>query len=343
MQLTEQVLRDVARFSESDRTVLSAYLNLREGWDEAERFVNTESDKLLPILSPEEKDPFETSVSFLFDYLKSKKDQRFSGPGLAFFADLGADATRGIELVMPPEPLLAVDEQAVLQPLAVQLDEYEPVGVIMIDAHCTKILVTAGQVLETLNEFCEKVHQVSKPGGWSQMRYQRRHDEQMRHFAKDVVEAAHMVFDAAGAHRIFIAGRDRMITALEAEFPKAWRDRVVGKVRWDLDAPGDEFVEKIRPILEEAEREQEGNLLKRLVAEIRRHGLGVAGEEGTRRALTMGQADTLILSDTLDRETSEELIRLAETTGAHVEFVPGENEELTALGNVGALLRFKIS
>jgi peptide subunit release factor 1 (eRF1) len=343
MKLTEQVLHDVARFSESDRTVLSAYLNLSDGWNEAEVFVNRESGRLLPILSPQERDSFEASVSFLFDYLRSKRAQRFSGPGLAFFADLGADATRGIELVMPPEPLLAIDEQAVLQPLALQLGRYEPVGVIMIDAHCTKILVTAGQVLETLSEFCEKVHQLSKPGGWSQMRYQRRHGEQMRHFAKDVVEAAQTVFDAAGVRRVFVAGRDRMITALEAEFPKAWKDRVVGKVRWDLDAPGDELVEKIRPILEEAEREQERNLLERVVAEIRRHGLGTGGVEATLRALNKGQVDTLVLSDTLDPQTSEELISLAESTGAHVEFVPGENEELIALGNAGALLRFRIS
>jgi peptide subunit release factor 1 (eRF1) len=342
MRLTKQVLQELVQLSDLDRTFLSAYLNLSKGWDKAKLFVEKESVRLLPLLDAREKRSFETSLSALYGYLKSKRGEKFSGPGLAFFADLEGAITREVELFMPPEALLAVDEEFVIQPLALQLDEYEPVGIIMIDANCTKILVAAGQVLETKDAFCEKIHQLSKPGGWSQMRFQRRHRNEMKQLAKDAVKAAQVAFDEVGVRRIVVAGRDRMVNALEAELPKAWENRIAGRVRWDLDAPGDELLKKIRPILEEAEREQERNLLEKLVAEIRRGGLGIAGAEETRGALRRGQVDTLVLSDGLDSETSEELVSLANSTGAQVEFIPHDKEDLSWFGNVGALLRFKL-
>jgi peptide subunit release factor 1 (eRF1) len=343
MELTKKVIRELSRLSETGRSVLSAYLNLNHGFDPAFQFISRESSRLDRLLAPREKKSFETSLSLLRKYLNDKKKEGFKGPGLAFFADLGSDFTRGVKLVMPPDPLLAVDDEAVIQPLALQLDEFEPIGVIMIDAHSTRIFIVAGQVVEKLETFYEKIHQLSKPGGWSQMRYQRRHAGAVRRFAKGAVEAAQAMFDEAGVQRMIIAGRHNMISELEHEFPKSWQEKVIGKVPWDLDSTGEEFLKKIRPILEETEQRQERDLLDRLVAEIRRHGLGVSGVVNTRRALQAGQVDTLILNDTLDPRLSEELIKLAEATDAHVEFIREGSKVLETLGNVGALLRYKTS
>ncbi|GAG96775.1 unnamed protein product, partial [marine sediment metagenome] len=218
MEITEKLLRQLAQLEQTDRTVLSVYLDLRRGWDAVKHFIDKESSRLLPLLNKEEKDYFETSLSFLFDYLTEKKRKNFHGPGLAFFADLGADFTEGVELTVAPVPLLAVDDEAIIHPLALQLDEYEPVGVIMIDASCTRILIVAGQVMEDMDGFCKKIHHLSKVGGWSQMRYQRRRDKQIQHFTRDVIDKASAIFNEERVNRIVIAGRNRMITALEQEF-----------------------------------------------------------------------------------------------------------------------------
>jgi peptide chain release factor subunit 1 len=342
MQVSEQLLRELAQLAQTERTVLSAYLDLTKGWDAVKHFIDKEHSRLLPILSKEEKDYFETSVSFLFDFLKKKKTEKYHGPGLAFFVDLGADYTRGVELTVSPEPLLAVDDEAIIHPLALQLDEYEPIGVIMIDAACTRILIAAGQVIEDIDGFCKKIHHLSKVGGWSQMRYQRRRDKQIKHFAKDVIDKASEIFNEAGVKRIVIAGRNRMITALEQEFSQKWHDRVIARVPWDLDAGDKDFLQKIRPILEQTERNQEKDLLEKLVAELRRGGLAISGIDNTLKALKIGQVDTLLISKGIDFKISEELTSLAENTGAYVEFVPKENRTLTQIGGVGALLRYKI-
>jgi peptide chain release factor subunit 1 len=340
-EISEELLRELARLADSERNVLSVYLTLEQGWDNAEDFVALESKKLLPLLEPQEKGYFETSVSLLTEYLREKKEQGFKGPGLAFFVDLGTDYMKGIELTMPPEPLFAVDREAIIHPLALQFDEYEPIGVIMIDAHCTRVLIVAGRRIDDMERFCKKIHHLSKVGGWSQMRYQRRRLKQVQQFAKDVVDKADTVFNEANVKRILIAGRDRMVTALENELGQQWKDKVITKVRWDLEAADKEFLKKIRPILEEAEREEERELLQRLLAEVRRGGLGIAGIDQIREALRIGQVDTLIISKSLSFNESEELTSLAEKTGADVEFVPEENKILNSLGGAGALLRYK--
>lgn len=342
MKVSKELLRQLAQLSESDRTVLSVYLDLRSSWDTAKHFVEKESRRLLPLLNENEQVHFEASLSSLFEYLSEKKAQAFTGEGVAFFADLGARVSRGVELSVAPEPLLAVDDEAIIHPLALQLDEYEPIGVIMIDAFCARILIAAGQVMEDIDSMCKKIHHLSKAGGWSQMRYQRRRAKQVKHRARDIVQKAVEIFSEAGVNRILIAGRDRMVSAIEQELPKLLQDKVVATVRWDLNAPDDKFLSKIGPILEEAERAQERGLLEKLIGELKRHGPAVAGVEDTLQALRRGQVDTLLVSQTLDFGTSEKLTSLAESTGGYVEFVPGYNEVLENLGGVGAILRYKI-
>ena len=340
-ETNEELLRELAQLADSERSILSAYLTLDQGWEKVERFVSQEVRKLTPLLEAQEKEYFQTSVSLLSEYIKDKKRSGFKGPGLAFFVDLGTDYMKGVELAMPVEPLLAVDKEAVIHPLALQHDEYEPVGVIMIDAQCARVLIVAGRSIDDMDRFCKKIHHLSKVGGWSQMRYQRRRLKQVKHFARDVVEKADAIFDEANVRRILIAGRDRMITVLEDELGQKWKNKVITKLRWDLDAEDKDFLEKARPILEQAERDEEKHLLQKLLAELRRDGLGVAGIGTTRDALKMAQVDTLIISKTLAFEVAEELTSRAKSTGASVEFVPGGNQVLEDLGGAGALLRYK--
>ncbi|MDH5683643.1 MAG: Vms1/Ankzf1 family peptidyl-tRNA hydrolase [candidate division WOR-3 bacterium] len=341
MKLSEEIITELAHLSETKRTVLSVYLDMRNGWDAVKHFIDKESARLLPLLNKEEKDYFETSISFLFDFFKRKKQEKIHSPGLAFFADLGANLIREVELNHSPEPLLAVDEGPIIHPLALQLEKFEPVGVIMIDAACARILIVAGQVLEDMDGMCKKIHHLTKAGGWSQMRYQRRRDKQIHHFAKEIMAEAIEIFKESNIKRIIIAGRDRMITALEQEFPKDWENKVIAKVPWDLDASDNDFLQKIRPILEQTERNHEQNMLDKLVAELKRNGLAVNGLEPTSQALARGQVDAILLSEALDAETAEKLTTRAKATGAYIEFIPKENEVLAKLGNVGAILRYK--
>jgi peptide chain release factor subunit 1 len=342
MKLSRDIIRELAQLAETERTVLSVYLDMRKDKHEIKRFIERTSTRLRHLLNNNEKDHFETSLSFLEDFLKQRALDHRSEPGCAFFADIGADYTCGIDLNTAPEPLIAIDDEAIIHPLAFQLDEYEPIGIIMVDASCMRVLIAAGDTIENKDSLRAKIHHLSKVGGWSQMRYQRRRAKAVMHFSREIITKATSVFNDAGVNRIVIAGRDRMITALEKELPAAWQDKIIATIRWDLDKTDTDFLNKVKPLLEKAEREQEKDLLNILMRELRRDGLAKAGKEPVLKALKMGQVDTLFISAALSPELAEELTSRAQASNAYVEFIPASNQALMPFDNIAALLRFKI-
>lgn len=342
MRISEEVLHALAGLSETDRSVLSVYLRTYGDWDLVDRFIEYESKKLVPFLTGNEKEYLDISLSLLNDFLIQKKSKGYNRPGLAFFADIGADFCEGLELSIPPEQLLAVSNEAIIAPLAFELDEYEPVGVILADASKARILIVAGQVMEDMNSLKAKIHHLSKVGGWSQMRYQRRRMKQVKHYAKQVVSDAVKVFEIDKVNRIFMAGNDRILTAIANELPKSIKNRVIGKIPWDLDAGDDEFIKRVAPIYEKVERESERKLLSIFVGELKRQGLASFGIENVRKALMFGQVDTLILDKSLDPAIQEELVNLAKDISSYVEFIETGSEIMSKIEGVGAMLRYKI-
>jgi len=342
MHVTEELLRELAGLAQTERNVMSAYIPTRGDWDAVKDFVEKEKKRIMPLLTTAEVEYFDVSLSLMMDYIHKKSGKGYRGPGLAFFADIGADYTKGIELTIPQRGFIAIDDEAIILPLALELDEYEPVGVIMADAAGARVLIVAGKVIDDADSMRTKIHHLSKVGGWSQMRYQRRREKQVKHFAKDVAQAAAEAFNEAKVKRILLAGRERIILSVEEILPKHLREKIIARVPWDLDAADNQFIRKVAPIFEQAEREQEKRILERFLAELRRHELAVAGIDDTQKALEYGQVDTLLLDKSIDRELAERLASLAEAIDAHVEFIPPGNDLLKSVGGIGAMLRYKI-
>jgi len=343
MHVSEKLLSKLADLSSNDRTILSVYIDLSSGWDSAEEQIASEFDRLLPFLTEQEKEYIEVSREFMEEYFNLKKSSGYRGPGLAFFADLGSDYAGGIELTIPPTPLVAADDEAILLPLALELDEYEPIGVIMADASCARVLLVAGQVTEDANKICTKIHHQSKVGGWSQMRYQRRRDKEILHFAKQIAKDASKIFEKESIRRVIFAGKNRVTKAISDELPKKYKDYLIDDIPWDFNKQDNQLFEKIQPIIKQTESDEEKEILSRLVSEVRKSGLASVGVDQTRRSLQIGQVETLILDKfSMDSELAEELVSLAEAIDAHVEFVPAKNDILKPYNGVGALLRYKI-
>ncbi len=145
-----------------------------------------------------------------------------------------------------------------------------------------------------------------------------------------------------------------------------------------------ELVEKASDLLKEQEAVQERKIIERFMQEIVRKDLAVYGYEGTKKALEAKQASTLILNDTLQleavtykcnacgstiermelaghreakhedggtltivavKDAIEELIDMADKTGAETVFVSSESsygkEFMMGFKGIGALLRYR--
>jgi len=89
---------------------------------------------------------------------------------------------------------------------------------------------------------------------------------------------------------------------------------------------------------------QEKRVLDRFWSEAGSNGLEVSGMTGTLEKLKIGQVQTLILSDSLDRETIECLKNIADRYDSDVLLI-GEDEDFgkafTSTVKIAGILRYK--
>jgi hypothetical protein len=209
----------------------------------------------------------------------------------------------------------------------------------------------------------------SKPGGWSQRRYQQRAQNTWEDNAEDVAEELGRLAKQIDARLVLAAGDVRALEMLEKELGQEVQPifRIIEGGR----AAGSDKAE----IEEEARRQvaillgqETGQTLDRYREEVGQADLATAGSDATLEALTRAQVDTLLLYDHPEDDRTawfglepipvaatearleelgieprhegrliDVLVRAAFGTGAGVRVIP---EESGIADNVGALLRW---
>jgi peptide subunit release factor 1 (eRF1) len=174
-------------------------------------------------------------------------------------------------------------------------------------------------------------------------------------------------------------------------------DRIVGTISLDIQASEQEMIEATLPLVTQIERDQELAAARAVAEAVSANGLGAAGAAAVLRALQSGQVATLVIADDFSKmgwadyerniygvgpvpevhplggkpldmvpvALEDELVRLAISTGAEIEFIhsrvpfddtdenvipepgtPASRTEAAAvldeLGGVGVLLRFAL-
>ncbi|HUE77842.1 MAG TPA: VLRF1 family aeRF1-type release factor [Longimicrobiales bacterium] len=313
------------------------------------------------------------AVGAAFARLEKWVEEEFdeANKGLAMYMELDGDWTETIEIPLPVENRLVVDERPVVAPLVEIIERYHHHGVILVDREHLRLLsIYLDQTLhetEVRTEPYPAPHDL-KRGGFSAKDFQQRKAEETRHFFKEFaaeVEAFHR------KHRpddLIILGTHENVKKFSEFLPDALRKKVVHTDRLDVGATSAEVREKLGPVfLERLEREEAEavNLFRDRVREAHK---AVSGFDDTLEQLQEGKVETLIIARAhrepggrcekcgfLLARTSgdcpycggtvrdgvdlvEEMIRMAEDQDARIDFAAAPT--LAEFGGVGGLLRF---
>ncbi len=153
------------------------------------------------------------------------------------------------------------------------------------------------------------------------------------------------MIEKVGAKNLIIAGDEIAMTLLQNNLSPQSKEILYSEIlRIGEKTPRLEIKEAVHGILAEIEKDSARSQIEKLIGAMRGGGLAVAGIHSTKTALENGQVETLLLdpqSKILDQDTRNELIRLAETTGATVEMIQ-DNEKFAAMQGVGGLLWYKL-
>lgn len=345
-------LRRLAEWEPGTVPVLSIYLDMRPQATGEKPAMRTGLVILKDRLREIEKtlwprgaafDSFQSDAERIQRYLND--DLPASAQGVAIFACAARGLFETIESAVAFENEVALGPVPDLYQLAQLADDYETAVVGVVTSNTARLFVVrAGRTEETGGLSDQSIHfQQTRGRPPNGSRYQRHIANHRAEFAREAAAEIERLVDQEDARRVILAGNEVALPLLLAALTPRVRTLLHEEtLPLDRRALRDDVARAVNPLLAQAEAEDDHAIADQLVEAVQADALGVEGLEPTQAALELGQVDVLVLDvdAPLDGALRNELIRLAVTTGADVEIVKG-HEVLSALGGVGALLRYK--
>jgi peptide subunit release factor 1 (eRF1) len=297
--------------------------------------------------------------------------------GLAIVFDASDGYFWGREADFPVQSEIRWAKEVFVGPLAVALDEYERVGVVLLDRSSLRLFTMfLGEVEEHIQEgFNHRRVRHTKTVGMNHMgsasHAQRKADEQvqlnLRHVAKDMQQ----MLEQRGVHRIILAGSPEITTELRSILAKRLASQIIGTVDVATSATIDQIRSAAAPLAEKFERDTEAALVTDLVTSAAKSRRVVIGLGHTLHAVNQKRVWQLVYANgfhspgyecphcaalysvetalcslcgsavTRIEDVVERAVDHAIRKGANVEVIRSEEAEssLTNAGGIGAFLR----
>jgi peptide chain release factor subunit 1 len=376
--LTRSRLRRLADLRPQRGRVLSVYLNLDPSElptpparasaissliNDAQRKVDELSD-----LPHDDRMALRADVEHVREVLAQPDIANAGTRAIAVFACAPAGVLETVRLAHRVEPRVVVDGSPYLEPL-VREGTDERWCVLLCNRRAARVFLGTPEALEETDRVEDDVHSHHHQGGWSQARYQRSVEEEVRDHLDHVAHVVFDVFKRWGIDHLLIGAPEETRGDLERLLHPYLRERLGGRVHVDIEhATLDEVRAETAKAVREIERRREADALERFRQGVGSGGRAAAGIDEVLAALNEARVGTLLLgagfasSGYVDPATGllagpggsgpvsggaleavddivERAVEKALESSAHV-LVVRHHDDLALHGGIGALLRY---
>jgi len=338
----------------SKNTYISIYLNRNIDSSYLEK--RTKACK--HILKGEEQENLIKTLEEVHKFLQTNQDNY-----IAIFASQKNNFYKSIPLSIEIDNSLIVDSSPYIRPLARIQDEWNSFTLVMLNTNQAKIFsVSLGKVEQEKN-LSSDIMNKHKKGGWSQARFQRIRKGAIHDFYLEVKEYLEKIAN----EQIVIAGPGMAKIQFREIISKNLQKQIIDTIDIGIDDEN-KLIKNSIQIISEHEKMVGYEEVEHLKKEILKDGLAVYGLDDTLYAVKHGQVDLLLVDKdykikgylcencqllkacpikecpacgglVTEVDVIEEIIEFAERTKTKIEFT--DDEELSKLGHVGGLLRYK--
>ncbi len=323
-----------------------------------EHFVTKREKVIDCLLTPDEVRNFAKTMETIRAYLKKNKAGNY-----AIFASDKNHFFKALSFPVSVKNSLSVDVSPYIHQIAELADEWQAYTLVLLNSNHARIFSFSCGELSVEEDLSKDIMNKHKKGGMSQARFQRLRKGSIHAFLTEVVEALSKI----ASENIILAGPGETKKQFRGMLPIHLQKEVIAEVDLAIDdACG--LVDETEEIIKERSKERHRRLLDMIQSEILKNGLAVYGVHETLAALRNGQVEAVLIEkdvkqkgwicercclfdagvvahcpscgkDTSEVDIIEEIVKLAERTGAIVEF--SSDERLQKIGPVVGLLRFK--
>jgi peptide chain release factor subunit 1 len=363
-------LRELAELAAPERAFLSVYLNgpramatLADKFEKLRRALAKEDSSAQAV--KDERRHFEENVNSVREYLAKNPITKGS---LALFSCQALEFFRALPIPSLEQDLIWIDSSPYIRPLARFEEEYETAAVVVADNKKARIFLIAAASAGEEETIKGNIKNHVRKGGWSQQRYERRRDNQLLLYAREIVDALAQLYCEEEFRRILLVGGKEILRLVRENLPVALLAITCDRAL-DLGQSEGELNRDIMELFAEEERRSERDLWEKIRRERLRGGLAAIGLDEVLAAAKVGRVEEMIVNRDFKPEgrrcrdccqleaaavaacsacgstsvypvgTVNEIVELLMLTSATVDFAEAI-PELTQAGEIAASLRY---
>lgn len=243
-------------------------------------------------------------------------------------------------------------------PMVWAMDEMEPYLIALVDQEKAHFYVLRmgnaddqGQMKTDIEEYdFEQKTRVSQGGtgvtvGSERDKFEDTLQEHRNRFYRDVVSRIEQLREEQQVDRFILAGAEAAVSDTKHFIQGKLTDAMVDVLHIPLRSTHQELTDRVQPVIEKYEREQELALVQQVIDFAKSGGRGALGRKDVMDALTQGRVETLVFPWPFDDEKLATRLTLeALDMNSTIELVSGEAAvRLEEEGGLGARLYYAIS
>jgi peptide chain release factor subunit 1 len=305
--VTWSLLRELATFRAEKGCATSLYLNLDPSEVPTARDAHTRMNALLNGAEKTDRKDLthEQRAALKADFARIARwfDEDFDRDGAQAVAVFAAGLDNFWSTMALPEPVpdrFKVGHDFFLAPLVPVVARADGTIVAVIgreQGHLYRL--ESGRLREIVDHFDETPGQHDQ-GGWSQARYRRHIEKLVQEHLKGVAEVLDRSRRQLQVPKVVLVCSEEMRSEFTDALSAEVRDAVVGWAPAEAHSGPSQLLEAVTPVLEEAEAQDEAEVLARWREEAGRTARAASGWEQTLEAASDGRVELLLFQEGID-------------------------------------------